>query len=90
MLSLYFEEKNVNVKPLAVRPFLISTTNLSLGKNEPYLNCCLLSHLLLHFLILLQTICTHKGLIRISSVSFQDKRTSDGGNGNHSVSLPII
>ena len=25
-----------------------------------------------------------------ASVSFDIKRTSDGGNGNHSVSLPII
>ena len=46
---------------VSVRQFLISTTNLSLGKNELYLDCYLPSHLLINFLILY---CKRYGLTK--------------------------
>ena len=62
MLILYFVKKRKRKTHISVsvRQFFISTTNLSLGKNEPYLNYCLPSQLLIHFLILY---CKRYGLI---------------------------
>ena len=46
------KRKRKTLISVPVRQFLISTTYLSLGKNPPYLNWCLPSKLLIHFLIL--------------------------------------
>ena len=35
-------------------------------------------------------LCQRVGEFRLPAVRYQVLRTSDGGNGNHSVSLPII
>ena len=73
MHSLYLKKmrKHKTHISVSVRQYLISTTYLSL-KNELYLNCCLPSQLLIHFLILY---CKRYGLKKASKVNVIDQRT---------------